>query len=161
MIKRTPQEIADFFGCYVAQDDKGAWYAYANKPDMIPATDHVRGYWNSVDDSCSCLLYECLFVPENHDWTHLYKPSCSEKSADFDNKEASCSEKAPDSDNKPAHLGEVYTHKEFQLVYSDTPAGLSDAVTNLIGRGWSLYGSPFAKAYGAEFYLHQAMVRGV
>ena len=157
MIKRTPQEIADFFGCYVAQDDKGAWYAYANKPDMIPATDHVRGYWNSVDDSCSCLLYECLSVPENHDWTHLYEP----QSADSDNKEASCSEKAPVSENKPDHLGEVYTHKEYRIEHSLEIEPLNNRITYLMNRGWKPQGginvnySPSLKTAS----YHQAMVR--
>ena len=34
MIKRTPQEIADFFQCYVAQDEDGDWYMYKDKPNL-------------------------------------------------------------------------------------------------------------------------------
>ena len=158
MIKRGPQEIADFFQCYVAQDKDKYWFMYKDKP----IRNNFRGIWvGSIEDPLG-IPYKTVEIPANHHWTTLYEPQpYSEKSADFDNKEASYSEKAPVSENKPDHLGEVYTHKEFQLVYSDTPAGLSDAVTKLIGRGWSLYSSPFAMAYGAEYYLHQAMVRGV
>ena len=164
MIKRGPQEIADFFGCYVAQNEKGAWYIYANKPDMIPATDHARGYWNSVNDSCSYLLYESLFVPENHDWTHLYEPHpYSEKSADSINKEASYSEKAPVSENKPDHLGEVYTHKEYRVEHHTELTPLMSRITVLMNQGWRPSGginvnySPSLKTAS----YHQAMVRGV
>lgn len=35
MIKRTPQEIADFFQCYVAKDRYGRnWYIYSGKPEQ-------------------------------------------------------------------------------------------------------------------------------
>lgn len=166
MIKRTPQEIADFFGCYVAQDDKGAWYAYANKPDMIPATDHVRGYWNSVDDSCSCLLYECLFVPENHDWTELYEPQGKEgkTSGKFpcsDNKSKDCYSDQAVSENKPAHLGEVYTHKEYRIVTAHKEIdseSFAKGVMAWVERGWIPTGGISFDKQGCPY---QAMVRGV
>ena len=161
MIKRGPQEWADWTGCYVNQDKNGLWYLHKNKPELMLG----EGYWNpqkGASDFEMNIFSLLISASADHNWTTLYKPRpYSEKSADSINKEASYSEKAPVSENKPGHLGEVYTHKEFQLVYSDTPAGLSDAVTKLIGRGWSLYSSPFAMAYGAEYYLHQAMVRGL
>ena len=148
MIKRGPQEIADFFGCYVAQNEKGAWYIYANKPDMIPATDHARGYWNSVNDSCSYLLYESLFVPENHDWTHLYEPH-------------PYSEKSADSDNKPDHLGEVYTHKEYRIVTAHKEIdseSFAKGVMAWVERGWIPAGGISFDKHGRPY---QAMVRGL
>ena len=34
MIRRDPQEIADFFGCYVAQNpETGGWYLFREKPE--------------------------------------------------------------------------------------------------------------------------------
>ena len=159
MIERTPQEIADFFQCYVAQDENGLWYINGCKPEL----KIEEGYWKpqrTPDDFEINIFSILVSAPADHDWTHLYEPNY-QKEADSDNKPDSYYQDSPKVDNKPDHLGEVYTHKEYQLVYSDTPAGLSAAVTKLIGRGWSLYGSPFAMPYGAEFYHYQAMVRGV
>ena len=115
MIKRTPQEIADFFQCYVAQDEDGDWYMYKDKP----MRNEDRGIWvGSIDDPLR-IPYMTVEIPDNHFWTMLYEPrSCSEKIRNSINKEASYSEKAPVSENKPDHLGEVYTHKEY---ISDEP----------------------------------------
>lgn len=75
MIKRTPQEIADFFGCYVVMDKSGRWYVYRNKPERREKDnvwDNLTGY---------CLYLDCYFVdiPANHDWTTLYEPALTEK----------------------------------------------------------------------------------
>ena len=133
MNKHTPQEWADWTGCYVVQSKEGGWYLLNRKPKVAGNTWIGNGeYAIRIDESV-------ISVSANHDWTTLYEPQ----------------------KQNPDHSSEVFIHKEYQLVYSDTPAGLSDAVTKLIGRGWSLYGSPFAMPYGAEFYHYQAMVRGL
>lgn len=35
MIKHTPQEIADFFSCYVAMDSNWDWYGYTARPMLV------------------------------------------------------------------------------------------------------------------------------
>ena len=158
MIKRTPQEIADFFQCYVAQDKDGEWYMYKDKP----MRNEDRGIWvGSIADPLR-IPYMTVEIPDNHFWTTLYEPQpYSEKSADFINKEASYSEKAPVSENKPDHLGEVYTHKEYRIEHSLEIEPLNNRITYLMNRGWKPQGginvnySPSLKTAS----YHQAMVR--
>ena len=62
MIKRTPQEIADFFQCYVAQDEDGDWYMYKDKP----MRNEDRGIWvGSIDDPLR-IPYMTVEIPDNH-----------------------------------------------------------------------------------------------
>ena len=76
MIKRTPQEIADFFQCYVAQDESGEWYMYKD----IPIRNNCRGIWvGSIEDPLR-FPYKVVEIPSNHFWTHLYEPRKSIKS---------------------------------------------------------------------------------
>ena len=172
MIRRTPQEIADFFGCYVAQDEDDAgryFHAFSERPTLTTDEDFgIRNVW-CTPGKPDCVNWfislECVEVPEGHDYHILYEPHPAYANAYETHEErmenARITHDTPHPDNKPDHASEVYTHKGYQLVYSDTPAGLSDAVTKLIGRGWSLYDSPFAMPYGAEFYHYQAMTRGL
>ena len=151
MIKRGPQEMADFFGCYVAQDEDGGWYMYKDKP----IRNEDRGIWvGSIDDPLM-IPYMTVEIPDNHLWTMLYEPR-------------PCSEKAPDSENKPEHLGEVYTHKEFRIESHTEMAPLASKITALMNEGWMPSGGlvvehlPMADGYvedGQVFYV--AMVRGV
>ena len=160
MIKRTPQEIADFFQCYVAQDEDGTWYMYKDKP----MRNEDRGIWvGSIDDPLR-IPYMTVEIPGDHFWTILYEP----QSADSINKEASCSGKAPVSDNKPDHASEVYTHKEFRIESHTEMAPLASKITALMNEGWMPSGGlvvehlPMADGYvedGQVFYV--AMVRGV
>ena len=76
MIKRTPQEIADFFGCYVAMDVDGEWCAYSEEPQI----DRTRDLWDAPH------FYKFLYlepdfidIPANHDWHTLYEPAIKEK----------------------------------------------------------------------------------
>ena len=154
MIKRTPQEIADFFQCYVAQDKDGDWYMYKDKP----MRNEDRGIWvGSIADPLR-IPYMTVEIPDNHFWTILYEP----QSADSDNKEASYSEKAPVSENKPAHTSEIYTEKEFKLIPAFDPARLEAMISDYLNDGFTLYGNPFVvedRKYGPM--IIQAMVRGV
>ena len=153
MIKRTPQEIADFFQCYVAQDESGEWYMYKDKP----MRNEDRGIWvGSIDDPLR-IPYMTVEIPDNHFWTILYEP----QSADSDNKEASCSEKAPVSENKPDHLGEVYTHKEYRIVTAHKEIdseSFAKGVMAWVERGWIPTGGISFDKQGCPY---QAMVRGV
>ena len=75
MIKRTPQEIADFFGCYVVMDKSGRWYVYRNKPERREK-DNV---WDNLTGYCLYLDSYFVDIPANHDWTTLYEPAIKEE----------------------------------------------------------------------------------
>lgn len=112
MIKRTPQEIADFFGCYVAQDMSDRWYAYEEKPHM-----ERNNTWDIDCGRSVSIIGDDLFdIPADHDWTHLYEPqiTCEKRIKNAratheermeapypDNKSEACYADQYDSDNKP------------------------------------------------------------
>ena len=52
MIKRTPQEIADFFQCYVAKDKSGYWYAYKEKP--TEEDNYFERWYISITEMVDC-----------------------------------------------------------------------------------------------------------
>jgi len=74
--KRTPQEIADFFNCYVAMNEKGSWYLYNHEPMLTP----FGPIWFSqrgdafAFGSSDANVFLFLEVPEDHDWRTLYRP---------------------------------------------------------------------------------------
>lgn len=75
MIKRTPQEIADFFSCYVAQDKNGEWYVFDNKPVL-----KRNGSW-MANCAIKSLYLKYYFINPlvGHDWHTLYEPALTEK----------------------------------------------------------------------------------
>lgn len=154
MIKRSPQEIADFFGCYVSQNFSGDWFVHMDKPIMH------KGAWISHDGIG--FPNQLVEAPDDHDWEILYEPRpYSEKSADSINKEASCSEKALVSENKPAHLGEVYTQKEYRIVTAHKEIdseSFAKGVMAWVERGWIPAGGISFDKQGCPY---QAMVRGI
>ena len=91
MIKRTPQEFADFTGFYVAQDFDGSWMAYETKPTM----NKTKRYWILKDSVGAMLIIHrnMLDIPEDHHWTKLYEPHP-------DNRSGAYYQKTPESDNK-------------------------------------------------------------
>ena len=164
MIKRTPQDIADFYGCYVAQDESGEWYMYKDKP----MRNEDRGIWvGSIDDPLR-IPWMTIDIPADHDWTHLYEPRpYSPKSTDSDNKEAPYSWKQVDSDNKASHQSQVHVHAEYCIVTNVNPVGLSGHVRELVSEGWRPQGGvavehlPKSEGYVQDCCYHQAMVRGM
>ena len=60
MIKRTLQEIADFFGCWVAMDSNGEFYAYRSRPTID------KNHWfASETDNLELVTH---FVEYSGDW---------------------------------------------------------------------------------------------
>ena len=175
MIKRLPQEIADFFECYVAQDKSGDWYLY----EKAPAIDLSKAIWTDGGVSTRGMSDTFMDFPEGHDWTKLYGPQgnqgksegdfpCSTERADSDNKEAPYSEKQADSDNKEApHQSQVHVHAEYCIVTNVNPVGLSGHVRELVSEGWRPQGGvavehlPKSEGYVQDCCYHQAMVRGM
>ena len=139
MIKRSPQEIADFCQGYVFNSCSAlSWVITPDKPKI------VNGEWTWDHDSIlwfSLPVY-ALDVPADHHWTHLYEPNYQKETG---------------SDNKPAHLGEVYTHGEYQIIEGESTPMLQYNVNHLISEGYKLQGSPFVM----NNHVYQAMVRGV
>lgn len=179
MIKRTPQEIADFYGCYVAQDKDGDWYIY----EKAPVADLSEAIWRDGGRSAETPHEAFMAVPENHDWTKLYEPQgnqgklkedfpCSAETADSDNKQDAYSGKPADSDNKDPievfkgiqarHQSEVHMHQEYTVVFNMTLSSLCDFVNKHIAEGWKPQGgvTSWIGENGYRTY-YQAMVRGM
>lgn len=72
--KRTPQEIADFFGCYVAMDEDGSWHLFTEEPSLI--TD-VKEIWMPKNSRIYIYLFindAFLSKPNPINWRTLYRP---------------------------------------------------------------------------------------
>lgn len=168
MIRRTPQEIADFFGCYIAQDKDGDWYIY----EKAPALELFDAMWKDGGRSAKTPHEAFMAVPDDHDWTHLYEPhpayanACETHEERMEN--ARITHDTPHPDNKPDHSSEVFIHKEYVVAEGNRIQDLSKKVNTLLSHGWKLQGGvaiehfPESDGYAegsAVFY--QAMVRGV
>ena len=74
--KRTPQETADFFNCFVAMDGNCSWYMYEYAPTLMP--NDLK--WSCEQGECHLLhvpypyTLKFLEIPENHNWRTLYRP---------------------------------------------------------------------------------------
>lgn len=157
MIKRTPQEIADFFGSYVFQEsDRDSFYMTKGKP-----------VWNGADFVLNCdgmlslIDKSVVDIPADHDWTHLYEPQNMTPESQIINEESD--ENCQKSGLCP-HSGEVYTHKEYIVVHDSFLSELAAKVARHMENGWKLQGGvairhPENREDSHTFY--QAMVRGV
>ena len=160
MIKRTPQEIADIFGCYVAQTATGYWFLSEEKPPLRSYGWITRDRYDLPDGFVN--------VPEGHSWDHLYEPQGKEgktegdlpyftETADSDNKQDAYSEKQADSDNKEApHQSQVHVHQEYAVFRAEDIQELEAVVNESIPEGWMPTGG--IVIHNDLFY--QAMVRG-
>ena len=163
MIKRTPQEIADFFGCYVFEaETEGDFYVTKQRPIKDCDCYVIR-----AGDEALGISSEFIRLTIGHYQSRLYEPHGKEGKTeeDFpnpDNKSNACYEDQADSDNKPNRLGEVYTHKEYVLLCEFQPGPLMQKVNELLQDGFRLYGNPWTGPDSNYGYIHyQAMVRGV
>ena len=168
MIKRDPQEIADFFGC---------------KVKVSPSTNYVV-LWDTNGYVNECIGYlNHQIVPKSNmaDGKLTYEPQPVDA-----NKNRPCYQDFTDSDNKKdpievfkdiqkrkataPHQSEVHTHKEYKILSEELysyGAGygvdlLSEKITKLLNEGWIPYGNPIISAYNKDDWkVYQAMVRGV
>ena len=148
MIKRDPQEIADFFGCEVlvnpfseaailnADDESGYCIGNLKKGTVVSCKNYDRATMNVI------------FEPQR-------------KQRNPDNKDGSYYQDSENSDNK--HQSEVHMHKEYVLLGEFSPSELCVKVNEYLGRGFKLYGKPWTGPdCGSCGYIHyQAMVRGL
>lgn len=147
MIKRTQQEIADFFGCKVQVNP------YTSSANLWDANDEIK-------ECVGCLNHQLMHMSNTDDDKLTYEHQ--EKQENSGNKDGSYYQDSENSDNK--HQSEVHTHKEYCVIKNETPAGLSKQATKLIDKGYKPVGGiSIGYEYGAcpRQYFYQAMVRGV
>ena len=154
MIKRTPQEIADFFGFYVFSSYKGGWFMADIKPEL-KATG-----WILPNGGYRLEIKRLVEAPSDHDWTHLYEP-CLRNTCEKRMENARITQEPR---TNPDHIGEVYTHREYRIESSQEIEPLNNRIATLMGQGWEPCGGVSVRndtsaMHGAVYY--QAMVRGV
>lgn len=143
MVRHSPQEVADFFGVYVAQDNEGKqWNLFADKPQRIGNCWYAELEDGGVDYGMD--ITDFIDVSANHDWRTLYEPHTHEKTHE------------KRMDNAP-HQSEVHTHREYIIMCADNRITLEQYVIDKINHGWELSGG-IAVDKGL---FYQTIVRGV
>ena len=154
MTKRSPQEIADFFGCYVVQDgdDVGRYFhAFSERPTLTTDEDfRIRNVWctpGKLDCVNWFISIECVEVPEGHDYHILYEPRMQK----------------PEKPDHASHQSEVHIGERYVLLGEFQPGALMQKVDEYLDKGYRLYGNPWTGPDSINYgYIHyQAMVRGV
>lgn len=155
MIRRSPQEIADFFGCYVAQDEAGCFMIYSEKPEFILEDEMygVKNVWVMANKPEGVFEYitSLVDVPTDHDFHRLYEPNLSEKPTD------SVGSAKNETTTKAPHQSEVHTHREYIIMCADNRITLEQYVIDKINHGWELSGG-IAVDKG---FFYQTIVRGI
>lgn len=149
MVRHSPQEVADFFGVYVAQDNEGKWWnLFSDKPQLESNCWYAELGDGGVDYGID--ITDFINAPANHDWRTLYEPHTYETTH----------EKRMDS---APHQSEVHTHREYVLLGEFSPSELCVKVSEYLEKGFKLYGYPWTGPdCGRCGYIHyQAMVRGL
>ena len=157
MRKRTPQDIADFFGCYVAQNRNGAWFGFPEKPDRYGDSWRI-GTRNGI----FYIMESLLDIPADHDWTQLYEPQKITSESGIINEESGRNCQNPDLYTCQS---EVHTHKEYRVICADNQEKLQGKVTLAINEGWKCQGGVYVQdrshiAHVNSAFFYQAMVRG-
>ena len=150
-IKRHPQEIADFFKGYVAQDENGSWYLFNTKP----AINDVGDRWVAIG-MYSFIIPTAIKTPEGHDWHTIYEPQPKDPIEIFNEIQARGNDIAP-------HQSEVHAHKEYVLLGEFDPSKLGLKVNEYLEKGFKLYGNPWTgpDTRSCGYIHYQAMVRGI
>lgn len=155
MIKRDPQEIADFFGCKVQVNP------YTFSAHLWDANDEIK-------ESVGYLNHQLMHMSNMDDDKFRYEPQekqggQEETLSNSDNKNGSYYQNFEDSDNNAPHQSEVYIEDHYVLLGEFQPDTLMQKVEEYLNKGFKLYGNPWTgpdtRSYG---YIHyQAMVRGI
>ena len=75
--RRTLQEIADFFDCYVAMDWNGAWYLYEYEPMLSYSAKKwfcKRGGCTAFGSDFNSSAFLFIEISETCNWRTLYRP---------------------------------------------------------------------------------------
>ena len=159
MIKRTPQEIADFFGCYVVQSKEGLWYMLNIKPEVEGNNWIGNGKYSfGLDEGL-------ISISANHDWTHLYEPRLSGTDTHEERMENA---RITHPENKPNHASEVFIYEEYTIISNPDLPILCRVINEMMQEGWKLLGGvavehiPTSDGYATDrSFFYQAMVRGL
>ena len=150
IIKRDPQEIADFFGGYVAQNRNGEWNLFYSSEPYI---DDVYGTWE--DDALEIYIDSKLIdVSEGHDWQTLYKPQPIDAIKVF--------KSIQERKNSAPHQSDVHVHSGYKTVTGYSLSEFDRKVNDAISEGWkplSMAIFPVVPSIGTVYYM--AMVRDV
>ena len=186
MIKRTPQEIADFFQCFVVENrDYKVFSLYEEEPDIAPS-DSIRD-WEG--ESISSIDPGCIDITPEHKWNKVYVPRNVEIVEQIEHKinkvlyefqreirsryieiftrifQKSLLKDEPNDEpnlsenptGSAPHQSEVHTHREYIIMCADNRITLEQYVMDKINHGWELSGG-IAVDKG---FFYQAMVRGL
>lgn len=142
MIKRDPQEIADFFGCKVQVNP------YTFSANLWCANDEIK--------ECVGYLNHELMHMSNTDYDKLtYEPQENQEKSDSDKEDSSCYQDFADYDNK--HQCKVHTHKDYIILWADNRMKLAMDVVDNMTDGWE----PLGGVAVDQAFFYQVMVRGV
>lgn len=151
MVRHSPQEVADFFGVYVAQDNEGKqWNLFADKPQQIGVCWYAKLEDGGVDYGMA--ITDFINASANHDWRTLYEPHTHETTHE------------KRMDNAP-HQSNVYLHPEigsYRTVTGYTLPEFDNKVHAAMKEGWkpvSMHVHSFVQEPKVVFYM--AMVRGL
>lgn len=147
MIRRNPQEIADFFGCKVQVNP------YIFSADLWDANDEIK-------ESVGYLNHQLIHMSNTDDDKFRYEPQKNQEKSDSDKKDGSCYQDFADSDNNAPHQSEVYVDKEYCVVGATDFDSLKKRVQNMMRSGWKPQGG-IAVEHLKDVFFYQAMVRGV
>ena len=143
MIKRDPQEIADFFGC---------------KVKVNPYTYNVD-LWDTNNDIKECVGYmkhHLVLTSNMADGKLTYEPQGN--SLNSENKDGPYYQDSENSENK--HQIEVYTNKEYCVVVASDFESLKKRVQNMMSSEWKPQGGIVVE-HLKDVFFYQAMVRGI
>lgn len=139
MIRRTPQEIADFFGIYLAQNISGDWHGYEEKP-----IKQKSGNWGIRDFSAAEIGMDeyIIDLPDYNEYGKLYIPNVSENPTGSTvsemEKVVGISEKET---TKMDSAKIAQTSDSYVVVYYDCLEGLTENVNAYLSEGYLLCGN--------------------
>lgn len=155
MIKRDPQEIADFFGCEVQV------HPYTNSVNLWAPNGGIK-------EGLGYLKHKLIHRSNTADDKLTYKPQETQENSEgnspnSENKGGPCYQDFADSDNYAPHQSEVYIEARYVLLGEFHPGTLMQKVEEYLNKGFKLYGNPWTGPdTGSAGYIHyQAMVRGL
>ena len=139
MIRRTPQEIADFFGIYLAQNISGDWHGYEEKP-----IKQKSGNWGIRDFSAAEIGMDeyIIDLPDYNEYGKLYIPNVSENPtsstvSEMENVVAVSKNEITREDS--AEIEQAKDH--YVIAYGDCIAGLTGSVNAYLSEGYKLAGN--------------------
>lgn len=155
MIKRTPQEIADFFGCYVARDADRRWHIFKEKPEL------KLGYYRKENTFIKNGIYlnpELINTDNVYQLAVLYEPQKITPESGIINEESGRNCQNPDL---YTCQGEVDTKKEYAIAEAKRVQDLADTVNVMLADGWEIQGGLAIEYLPGSEIFYQAMARGV